>query len=384
MKKKIIRITTIPGSMGGLLKNQLKFMSKYYDVIGVSSKGEDDRLKQVGIEQGIRVSNVEMTRTISPFKDLKSLYALYKILKVEKPYIVHTHTPKAGTIGMIASRLANVPHRLHTIAGLPLVEATGFKRFILNNVEKLTYSCATKIYPNSFGLKQIILNEKFTDKSKLKVIGNGSSNGIDTSHFDPRIYNDEFKKKLKQELNIADNDFVFIFVGRLVGDKGLNELIEAFDKLNNSYNNTKLILVGGAEKELDPLLNETITKIEANNDIIETGWVSDVRPYLAISDVLTFPSYREGFPNVVMQASAMELACIVSDINGCNEIIQHGSTGYIIPKKDAETLFKTLVSVLSNKELIINMGLKSRENIIKNYEQKVVWEAILNEYNQLK
>ncbi|GGZ70434.1 glycosyltransferase family 4 protein [Algibacter mikhailovii] len=383
MKKKIIRITTIPGSMGGLLKNQLKFMANYYNVIGVSSKGENDRLKQVGIEQGVRVTNVEMTRTISPIKDLKSLYALYKILKLEKPHIVHTHTPKAGTIGMIASRLANVPHRLHTIAGLPLVEATGFKRFILNNVEKLTYSCATKIYPNSFGLKKIILNEKFTKESKLKVIGQGSSNGIDTSHFDPNLYDKTLKKQLKEKLNITENDFIFIFVGRLVGDKGINELVEAFCEINKTFNNTKLLLVGAEEKKLDPLLPETTNKIKANSNIIETGWANDVRPYLAISDVLTFPSYREGFPNVVMQACAMELACIVSDINGCNEIIKQGLTGFIIPKKDTNSLYDALVSVLSKKEQILEMGLLSRKNIIKNYEQRVVWKAILKEYNQL-
>ena len=157
MKKKIIRITTVPISLGSLLRGQLKYMTSTFDVIGVSSSN-DNILTQVGKEQNIRVIPVEMTRKITPFKDLIALYKLIRILKKEKPFIVHSHTPKAGTIGMLAAKIAGVPHRLHTIAGLPLVEATGAKRILLNSVEKLTYSCATKIYPNSYGLNKIILD----------------------------------------------------------------------------------------------------------------------------------------------------------------------------------------------------------------------------------
>ena len=187
---KIIRVTTVPVSLGGLLKGQLKFMSQYYDVIGISSQG-GDRLDKISKEEGIMVYPVEMTRKITPIQDLKAVYKLYKVFKREKPTIVHSHTPKAGTLSMIAARLAGVPHRLHTIAGLPLLEVIGKKRILLDIVEKITYSCATKIYPNSFGLKDIILSNKYTVDKKLKVIGKGSSNGIDTNHFDPLIYSEE-------------------------------------------------------------------------------------------------------------------------------------------------------------------------------------------------
>lgn len=382
-KKKIIRITTVPGSLTTLLKGQGKFISNYFDIVGISSRGRKNQLQNWTEREGIRAIPIEMTRKITPIKDVIAVVKIYKTLKKEKPFIVHSHTPKAGTLGMLAAKLAGVPHRLHTIAGLPLVETNGLKRTILVLVEKLTYSCATKIYPNSFGLKKIILDENFTKESKLKVIGNGSSNGIDTNYFKPNLYNDLSKKSLKEELKINKDDFVFIFVGRLVKDKGLNELIHAFHKLNQEYKSIKLLLLGGYENELDPLSAETLKRIQTNNNIITTGWVNDVRPYFAISDVLTFPSYREGFPNVVLQAGAMELACIVSDINGCNEIIEDNVTGYIIPKKDTQALYEALIYVLSNQDKTIKMGEKSRKNIVNNYEQKVVWEAILKEYNQL-
>ncbi len=233
--KKIIRITTVPSSLLGLLTGQLKFMSNYYNVIGVSSSG--DKLKQVRENEGIETYSIDMTRSISPFKDLIATYKLYKFLKKEKPDIVHTHTPKAGTLGMIAAKFAGVPHRLHTIAGLPLLEAGGLKRRLLNTVEKITYSCATLILPNSHGLEGIIIKNSFTKPSKLNVIGKGSSNGIDTSHFDTKLVSKETRTELRKELKIKDSDTVFVFIGRMVKDKGINELVSAFNALSKINDN---------------------------------------------------------------------------------------------------------------------------------------------------
>ncbi|WP_282116063.1 glycosyltransferase family 4 protein [Cellulophaga baltica] len=381
MKKKIIRITTVPQSLGGLLTGQLSFMSDYYDVIGISSN--EQVLKNVGIKEGINVIPLEMTRSITPFKDLKAIIDLYKILKKEKPFIVHSHTPKAGMVAMIASRFARVPNRLHTIAGLPLLEATGLKRVILNFVEKLTYGCATKIYPNSYGLKKIILEEKFTIDKKLKVIGNGSSNGIDTSIFDPKIYTEKQKKQLKKSLNINDNDVIYTFVGRLVKDKGINELVAAFTQLEKEKDNVKLLLVGTYESELDPLSTNTLHFIENNKSIINVGWQNDVRPYFSISNFLTFPSYREGFPNVVLQASAMKLYSIVTDINGCNEIVIEGLNGTIIPTKNTEQLYTKMLNLHDKNISGLDLE-KCRSLIIEKYERTFVWKKLLEEYQSLE
>ncbi len=384
--KKLIRITTVPISLNKLLGRQLTFMNRHFEVTAVSA--HDEELKEVAARYGVKHAHVEMTREISPLQDLKSLWAFYRLCKKEKPLIVHSHTPKAGIVGMLGAKLAGVPIRLHTVAGLPLMEASGNNRKLLNFVERLTYSCATKVYPNSQGLYEFILKERFTSSNKLKVIANGSSNGIDTSHFSPAAIEERSAAQLKDELGISSEDFVFIFVGRLVGDKGINELITAFSKISKSAdqqisNSCKLLLVGPLEAKLDPLLPETLNQIENNPDIISVGFQQDVRPYFAIADALVFPSYREGFPNVVMQASAMELPAIVTDINGCNEIIIHGKNGLIIPPKDSNALLNAMLQLWEDKSVYVQLQRNSRPRITSRYEQQVVWDALLGEYNHL-
>ena len=381
-RAKLIRITTVPISLEKLLEGQLTFMDEHFEVIAISSQKE--RLEKFGQENKIRTHYIELTRKITILKDLKALWNMYIFLKAEKPLIVHSHTPKAGTIGMIAAKLARVPHRLHTVAGLPLLEETGVKRKLLNIVEKITYWAATKIYPNSKGLKQIILNEKFCSKEKLKVIANGSSNGIKSSLFDPQLFTSEEKQKLRHELKIQENDFVFIFIGRLVSDKGINELIEAFSQIQLTYSNSKLLLIGELENELDPLKAISLEKINNSNTILFLHYQKDVRPFLSISNCLVFPSYREGFPNVVMQAGAMGLPSIVSDINGCNEIISPNMNGLIIPTKNVKELIKSMKILISDKNKTELMASNSRSNIINNYEQKRVWKELLIEYKNLK
>lgn len=383
--KKLIRITTVPLSLDKLIEGQLNFMSQFYEVTAISSNYEE--LKKIKEKEDVEIFPIEMTRQITPFQDLKSVYQLYKFFKKEKPFIVHSHTPKAGIVSMLAAFLARVPNRLHTVAGLPLMEARGIKRTILNFVEKLTYSCATKVYPNSQGLYDFIAAEKFTVLKKLKVIGNGSSNGINTEYFNSKHFSEVQKSNLKQELGIHENDFVFIFVGRLVGDKGINELVEAFSKLcvsSSRVENIKLLLVGPLETDLDPLFPETLKEIESNVNILSVGFQKDVRPYFAISKALVFPSYREGFPNVVMQAGAMGLPSIVTNINGCNEIVQEKYNGIIIPKKNTSAIFEAMKQLLLDEQLYQKIQQHSREVIVKRYEQEIVWQAILEEYKKLE
>ena len=376
----------MPLSLKVLLKGQLRFMaSNGFDVKGVSSEGEE--LREVHENEGIAVEAITMSRKITPFQDLKSLWEMWNFLRKEKPQIVHTHTPKAGIIGMLAARLAGVPHRLHTVAGLPLMEATGTKRKILNFVEKLTYSSATRVYPNSKGLYDFILQNNFTQSNKLKIIANGSSNGIDTTFFSPEQVSETERVTLREKLNIQPNDFVFVFVGRIVSDKGINELIKAFSQLQAAGNNEpvgiKLLLVGGLENDLDPLNPETLAEINQNKDIISVGFQQDVRSFFAIADALVFPSYREGFPNVVMQAGAMGLPSIVSDINGCNEIIIEGENGLIIPPKNVEKLKEKMLTLAKDKNLYTKLKGNSRRMIENRYEQSVVWNALLEEYEGL-
>lgn len=385
--KKIIRVATHSGSLENLLRGQLRFMSSYYKIIGVGSKGELENgetvINKLAKNEGVAVFPVEMTRVITPFKDLKALFRLYKLFKKEQPFIVHSHTPKAGTLAMIAAKIAKVPHRFHTVAGLPLVEATGIKRRILNYVEKVTYASATKVYPNSEGLKNFILESKFTTPDKTKVIGFGSSNGIDTTHFNPSLFSKEKDQKLREKLGLKSEDFIFIFLGRIVKDKGINELVNAFIEVRKKHSNAKLLLVGYFDEETAQLNPETIQEIKSNKNITVVTWQEDVRPFLSIANALTFPSYREGFPNVVMQASAMSLPSIVCNINGCNEIISDGLNGVIIPVKDTKALKNSMKKLMEEKEFYQSLVQNSRAPICEKYERKFIWESILEEYEAL-
>lgn len=383
MNKKLIRITTVPISFKHLLKGQMAFMCKNgFNVTMISSGGKG--INEIIKREKCKHVSIKLTRKITPIQDLLAIFSLYNFLKNENPQIVHTHTPKAGLVGMLASFLAGVPIRLHTVAGLPLMEVTGLKRCVLNFVEKLTYKCSTKVYPNSYGLKKIILKHRFASENKLKVIGNGSSNGIDTTFFNPELYSIKDNETLRTRLGIKKTDFVFIFVGRIVSDKGINELVTVFDKICLVEENLKLLLVGPFEDELDPLQKKTNLLINSNKNIISVGYQNDVRPYFSISNCLVFPSYREGFPNVVMQAGAMELPSIVTDINGCNEIIVEGKNGWIIPVKDENALLNTMKNCLSESNTISNMKSNTRDIIIKKYKQDIVWNAILEEYKLLE
>ena len=377
---KLIRITTVPLSLKVLLKRQLNFMSQHFNVLAVSSPGT--MLKEVAAQEGVKVGAVEMTRAITPLKDLQALWQLYRLLKKEKPVIVHTHTPKAGLLGMMAAKMANVPIRMHTVAGLPLMESTGNKRKVLETVEKITYGCATKVYPNSQNLATFILNNKFCSKGKIKVLGNGSSNGIDTDYFQPSPAIEAAGNELKTNYEIEPGDFVFLFIGRLVKDKGIEELVQAFTVLKREMKGIKLILVGPFEPELDPISAEIEEKIKTDKDIICAGFQQDVRPFLQISNALTFPSYREGFPNVPMQAGCFNLPSIVTDINGCNEIVEHEKNGLIIPVKNSQALKEAMEYLLTNKASYEAMKQQARQMIQARYDQNLFWNLLLNEYNE--
>lgn len=377
-KTKIIRTSTIPVSLNILLKGQLKFLSNKFNIIGISSQGVD--LVEVSKRERISTISVEMERGISPFKDLISLIKLYQVLNKEKPQIVHSITPKAGLLTMLAGKMTGVPIRMHTFTGLIFPTKTGFTQNLLIKMDQLLCWAATNIYPEGNGVKEDLVNYQITSKP-LKVLANGNVNGIDLDYFSKNNISEEIQTQLKKELNIFSTDFVFIFVGRLVGDKGINELVEAFSKLETR--NLKLLLVGPLESEIDPLKEETLKEIEQNKSIISVGFQKDVRPYFAISNALVFPSYREGFPNVVMQAGAIELPSIVSNINGCNEIIVEGENGTIIPVKNVEAIQGAMLKMIEDKDYYNVLKSNARPMIQSRYEQSVVWDALLQEYNKL-
>ncbi len=378
MKPKVIRTATVAISLDILLKGQLQFLNQQFNVIAIS--GDDAHLKNVQSREGVQTIAIKIERQISPINDLVSLFKLYKTFKKEKPQIVHSITPKAGLLSMIAAYFAGVPIRMHTFTGLIFPSKTGFLKRILIILDKVLCFFATNIYPEGQGVKDALVTYKITNKP-LHIIANGNINGIDLDYF-INANNANNQQQLKAKLNISEADFVFIFVGRLVRDKGINELITVFEKLNNKFPKTKLLLVGPFEQENDPILPSTLQKLNNHKAIVSVGHQADVRPYFEIANVLVFPSYREGFPNVVMQAGAMNLPSIVTNINGCNEIIIQNKNGLIIEPKDETALFDAMQLLFQNKELTAQLKNNARNLINSRYDKNIVWDGILNEYRK--
>lgn len=384
--KKLFRISTVPVSLNILLKGQLRYLNQFFDVTAISGTGEE--LHEVEIREGVKTQVIEMERKISPMKDLISLYYLYQYFKKEKPDIIHSITPKAGLLSMIAGKAAGVPVRMHTFTGLIFPSRKGLFKIILIQMDRLLCFCATHIFPEGKGVQGDLIHYGITRKP-LKIIANGNVNGIDTLYYSSHQVSPIQQQKLKIQLGIGERDFVFIFAGRLVKDKGINELVAAFEALSERERGSetirpqaKLLLVGPLEQDLDPLYAETLEEIANNPHIVSVGFQEEVRPYFAISNALVFPSYREGFPNVVLQAGSMGLPSIVTDISGCNEIIQHGCNGLIVPPKEVGSLRIAMEQVLHNPSLYEALKSKSQERILP-YEQKAVWEALLAEYRKV-
>lgn len=347
-----------------------------FEVITASAGGSE--VKQICAREGVEHYPINFTRTLSPLKDLKALWQLIRLMQQQKPDIVHTHTPKAGLLGMMAAKLIGVKLRMHTVAGMPLMEATGMTKRILQLTEKITYWCAHKVYPNSYKLKDYMIREFPAYEKKFKIIGEGSSNGINLEHFSKEQVNQKVVADLQDQHNIPMDATVFVFVGRIVEDKGIHELVEAFTALDGiAY----LLLVGSYENEREPVKAEIKETIQNHPRIIHVGFQKDVRPFLAASDVFVFPSYREGFPNVVLQAAAMELPCIVSDINGSNEIITHNDNGLIVPSKNTDQLKSAMKELVNDPEKRKALSEKARPSILQKYDQQKVWKAILEEYS---
>lgn len=372
---KLIRTSTIPASLENLLKGQLKMLSKYYNVLAVSSPGDD--METIEEREGVRTIAIPMERRISLIKDFISLIRLIVLFAKERPDMVHSITPKAGLLSMLAAWITRVPVRMHTFTGLVFPTATGKMQKLLIAMDRLTCFCATHINPEGEGVKRDLVNYNITSKP-LHIIANGNVNGIDLEYFDKTPEVVEKACSYKKE-----GTFTFCFVGRMVRDKGINELVHSFLRLYQKDERVRLLLVGPFEKELDPVLPEVEEHILHHPGICYMGYQNDVRPFLVASDALVFPSYREGFPNVVIQAGAMGLPAIVTDINGCNEIVLPDLNGVIIPSKDEQALYESMKYFAPHPVEVERMAANARPLIASRYEQRIVWNALLDEYKSI-
>lgn len=380
--KKLVRITTVPMALRYLLRGQMRFMTANgFDVLMISATGKE--LAEVIQNEQCRHIVVPMTRKITPFTDLVCLFHLIRIFRKEKPDIVHTHTPKAGLLGMLAAKICGVRTRIHTVAGLPMMVEKGLKYQVLKFVEKLTYASASEVWPNSNSLKHFIQEKGLCKPAKLKMIGKGSTNGIDLNRFSKRDLDEKIISNIKTELNYSPEKTYLLCIGRLVADKGVVELVNVFVQLQKKDRSVILLLVGGFEPDLDPLPAATLLEIETNSSIVHISWTDHVEYYMHLAHYFVFPSHREGFPNVLLQAGAMELPVICSQITGNIDIVTNNETGLIFECGNEQQILKLLEYALAHPQHMNIMAKQLQSRIQESYRQENIWQNMLAAYQSL-
>lgn len=380
-KIKLVRITTVPLSLRLLITGQPEYMQRHgFEVTLISSDGDD--WQKMPLNENIVRHKLNMERRIAVRKDASSLFALIKLLRKIKPDIVHTHTPKAGLLGMIAAWVAKVPLRIHTLAGMPAMTAKGATKKILFQTEKLTYLFSNEVWINSKFLKQYILQHKLIHPSKAHMILHGSSNGIDLRKFNVIALDDSKRILLRKQFAVEENHFIFLSVGRMVNDKGINELVDAFEKINASSPHTRLFLLGPFETG-DALPAATVEKINHHSAITHIEWSDEVEYFMAEADCFIHASHREGFPNVILQAAAMGLPVICSEIPGNIDIVEYDNEGYIFPVKNSEALLQVMEQVLNNREEVVERAHNLQKKVHRYYDRINVQSAIKDRYVEL-
>ncbi|MEN0065295.1 MAG: glycosyltransferase family 4 protein [Myxococcota bacterium] len=373
-RAKLVILTSVTATLDNLLEGQPRWLAKHFDVTLVTSPPEHpEDLNRIATREGVPILQVPLPRRIAPWTDARALIRLVALLRRLAPSIVQTYTPKAGLVGMIAARAAGVPVRVHGIVGMPLMEARKLRKIVLQATERLTYAAATDLTCNSYGLRDWV--HAHLTARPIDVVGHGSINGIDTAHWAP---DGRLRRETRGRLGLGPDDLALLFVGRMVRDKGVVELVEAFHRWRGDRSDRHLVFVGAPEPDLDPLPPETQDRLTGAG-IQCVGFQPDVRPYLAAADVFVLPSYREGLPNSLLEAGAMGLPAIASNINGCNEVIVDGENGRLVPAKTVTPLVRAL-GQLESGDRRAAMATRSRERVVTRYDQGAFHRALLGYY----
>jgi len=380
-RKKIYRISTVSHSLAILLKNQFKYLTQLGYDYTLMCFPDDEVLKQSELE-GTSFFPLFLSRKFDIVSDLRQLFRLIRFIRKNKPNIIHTHSPKAGLVGMLAAKITGVRCRVHTVAGLPLVEKEGAYKLLLVQVEKIVYRCAQVVLFNSKVQAQYVINNKWISPNKVRIINKGSSNGIDVDYFKRTETIANQVVELNNKIGKRDGDYVITFVGRIAKSKGIDELVNAFIKILKTKPNTHLVLVG-SEDDVDPISKDSWHIINQNQHIHWFGYKEDVRPYFQMSDIFAFPSYREGFPQVIMQACAMECAIVATDINGANEIIDNNSNGILIDTKSESEIEQACLRLINDPELRRVLSSNSRNSVVEGFRQTDFWNELDSLYCEL-
>ena len=358
-----------------------------FEIKIVCSDGPE--VQSVKESEGCSVLTIPFSRKISLKTDIITIYRLVLLLRKIKPHIVHTHTSKAGLIGMISAFLVRCPIRIHSVPGLQMMESKGLRRLILNLSERLTYFLSDVVCPNSKSLKEYILDHKMCSSEKIRIIGCGSSSGVNLDKYCMHLKKTSIRNTIRERFCIEDSGVVLAFIGRIAKEKGIHELVESFVNLSKRYANLYLLLIGKYDDigEYDTINdgidNDTKNILNNNARLNITGWVEDVENYLAASDIVVHPSYREGFSNALLQAGSMGLPSVTTNVSGCIDVIKDGETGLVVSPKDSVALEKALEVLILDKDKRVELGLNAYHHVAANFASNIIWEETARFYTDM-
>jgi glycosyltransferase involved in cell wall biosynthesis len=378
---KLLHITTVPDSLY-FFTGQVGYMkAQGFEVEALSSPGE--LLAKFAQEENLTVHAVDMPRRITPLQDLRALFHLWRTLRQIHPQIVDAHTPKGGLLGIVGAWLARVPVRIYHIHGLPLMTAQGYKRLLLWWSEKISCWLAHQVLCVSNSVREVVVCEGLCPAEKVKVLLKGSINGVDAiARFNPDRISEAERQEIRRQYGIPSEATVIGFVGRIVRDKGIAELVAAWKSLSEEFPELHLLVVGEFEPQ-DPVSAAVEYSLKNDSRIHLTGLAWNMPQLYAAMNVLVLPTYREGFPVVPLEAAAMQLPIVATHIPGCIDAVQDGVTGTLVPPRDAETLAAVIRTYLKNSELRNQHGQAARDLVLQDFLPEAIWEAMYQEYVRL-
>ena len=377
----LVHVTTIPETFG-FFRGQIDFMKKHsFRVHGVASPGSV--FETTAHRENILMHAINMPRYITPWRDLASLFKLWNLFRKLNPDIVHAHTPKGGLLGVIAARLAKVPVVIYGMHGLPFENANGTKRFLLSWSEKIACLGADKIITVGKVIRRKALKYGFCKPDKIMVLGAGSVNGVDgEGRFNPEKFSPLLRNEMRQKLKIPEEALVLGFIGRIVRDKGILELAEAWDTLKDKYKNIYLLLIGPIEPQ-DPIPAELLANLKKDDRVRFTGYIEDIPPFYLMMDINVLPTYREGFPVSPLEAAAMKVPVVATDVDGCPEAVEDGLTGIVVPPKNSRALSEAIEELINNSEKRYAMGQAGRKRVLEKFQPEIIWQALFKTYIEL-
>ncbi len=377
---KLVHITTVPQSLF-FMTGQVGYMKeRSFEIHGVSSPGEI--LSRFAEQEGVAVYPVSMARRITPIQDVAAVGGIVRVLRQVKPQIVHSHTPKGGVLGMVGAWLAGVPVRIYHMRGLPFTTASGWKRQMLIWSERIACRLAHRVFCVSSSIRQLAVETRLCSPEKITILARGSGNGVDAvRRFNGAHVPDSLKEETRQRCNIPSGALVLGFIGRIVLSKGIVELADAWVSLRQEFPNLHLLIVGPYEPQ-DPIPADVDQVLRSDPRVHLIGEDWNVVPLYSVMDVLALPTYREGFPNTLLEAAAMSVPVVATQVHGCADAVQDGVTGFLVPPYDGRRLAEAIKMYLSNPELRRRHGTAAREWVLREFRPQNIWEAIHREYLQ--